>query len=591
MATKPQETGAGARKWEYLLDFLAIFFVLLAPYLNFVHSNDSLYEIVNLAVIGVFFAVAAGLATLLHWIRSDLLRVAVLAFLLLLFLDIQLFWFHSWILKLAIGALVLGRLSWHGRRHLSLFMSAVFGTMVAATVVLIVWDGTLVSDSNARPRTAGGRPDLPVYVHIILDEFMGPEGFDPAVPSQRAIKREITSYFTGEGFRLFGRAYSPYFYSHDSISAALNMTETNETGKFHETDGLYFALTRNRYFENLQSRGYRINVYQSTFMDFCRSASVDIANCVTYDYRSPTSASLANLSIADKSRVILSMYASLATLSDVALAAYGKVRTAAAALGANLPEWAAWSDKLGPIPVMPTFDALIRDVAAARGGSMFFAHLLIPHSPYSLDSRCRIRRPIMTWENNTLDEDDRPSSGHANTDASRQARYEAYIPQIRCALRKVQELLDALKERGLYDDAIIVVHGDHGSRIVRAEPGIENRPWLVPQDYSDAFLALYAVKAQGVTPGYDPRPASLQDLTRALIQGGMDAPAGPGGRRPPWLFLQPAPSLDLVRVFLRSTPSPELVRVPLPCDLVDDPVGGSETAGAGRPALCPPTAD
>ena len=570
------------RQREYLLDFLAILFVLLTPYLNFIHSNEFIYEAVNAIVIGAFLALAAVLATLLRWARSELLRVCILAFLLLLFLDIQLYWFHSWIWKLAVGALVLGRLSWHGRRHLSVFLTAVFGTMTAATIVLIVWDGTIVRDSNAHPSAAGGNSDLPVYVHIILDEFMGPEGFDPAVASQRAIRNEIKSFFADRGFRLFGRAYSPYFYSHDSIPAALNMTVTSETGNFHEMDGLGFAIDRNRYFESLRSRGYRIHVYQSSFMDYCTSSPVDIAKCVTYDYHSSTSASLASLASADKARLVLTMYASLGTLSDVVFAAYKELRSASPALGRSLPEWVEWSDKLGPIPVMPVFDELIRDVASAQGGSMFFAHLLIPHSPYSLDSACRIRRPVMMWKENSLKE--RPSSGHANTDASRHARYEAYIPQLRCALRKVQSLLDSLKARGLYDDATIVIHGDHGSRIVRTEPGLLNRRWLIPQDYTDAFLALYAVKSPEISPGYDPRPAALPDLIRALAQGEMDAPGGPGGGRPPEVFLQPAPSIDLARAILRIDPSPDLVRIPVPC-------GADGAPATERPAMCPAKAD
>jgi hypothetical protein len=117
-----------------------------------------------------------------------------------------------------------------------------------------------------------------------------------------------------------------------------------------------------------------------------------------------------------------------------------------------------------------------------------------------------------------------------------------------------------------------------------------NLPLLSPQDYTDAFLALYAIKSPEISPGYDPRPASLPELMRALVEGDMDAPGGPGGGRQPSVFFLPRPSFDLVRVILRIDPSPDLVRIPVPC--AADGGAGEEGAGAGRvAALCPAGTD
>ncbi|MHA1600308.1 MAG: hypothetical protein ACTSW2_05740 [Alphaproteobacteria bacterium] len=549
------------------MDFLAILFVLLAPYLNYVQHNDFIYEIVNLAIVGGFIAVSAALAMLLRFVRSDLLRVGILAFLLLLFLDIQLYWFASWLWKLGVGALVLGLLSWICRRHLNIIVAAGFGLMVAGTVVQTIWAGVVGSNSTARARETSGNSNLPVYVHIILDEFMGPEGFDTGVASQRAIKSEIKSFFADQGFRLFGRAYSPYYDTYDSVSATLNMVETRETNLLRRTTIRGTTVTQNQYFENIQSRGYDINVYQSDYIDYCTSSPVDIRKCVVYDYSGPTSASLASLGTADKARVVLTMYASLANLGDVAFEAYSALRTASTALGLALPEWAPWPDRLGPISTMPVFDQLIRDVAAAQGGSMFFAHLLTPHHPYSMDSDCRIRRPAMTWRIHYPGYID---MYEANTDESRLARYKRYIPQIRCTLSKVNELLTALKAANLYDDATIVIHGDHGSRLTHFRPTMLSRQRLIPQDYADGFLALYAVKSPEISPGYDQRPVSLPQLIRALIQGDMDIPAGPGGGQQPQVFLRQSNNVS------------ELVQVPVPC--VEDGRQGEE--GSLAVGLC-----
>jgi hypothetical protein len=554
-----------SRLHEFVLDLLAIFFALLAPYLNFVLDKGFVFEVVNLAVIGVFAAVSATLATLLWFTRSDLLRVGILTFLLLLFVDIQLYWDDSWLFKLGIGAVLLGSRCWRGRRQLSLFVSVVLGTVIVGTLVLTLWNGSVVGKSTARPSNTVGDSALPVYVHIILDEFMGPEGFDTNIPSHQAIKKEIQAFFSNHGFRLFGRAYSPYYDTYDSVSAAFNMVETLKTEPLREIIGSHITVTQNRYFEILRARGYDLNVYESDYIDYCATKSVPIGRCITYAYDGASSASLAKLGTLEKARVILTLYANLATLSDVAFETYGVLRSILANVGLALPSWIPLADQLGPISVMPVFDELIRDVAVAQGGSMYFAHLLIPHHPYSMDSNCRIRRPVMTWR---VHLPGYTKMYEANTAASRLARYEEYIPQVRCALSKVKELLDALKARGLYDNATIIVHGDHGSRLVNVRPTAKNRRSITPQDYSDAFLALYAVKSPGILPGYDPRPASLPQLMQALVEGGLNTPAGPGGGRQPRVY------------FRESTTYTDLEQVPVPC---------AADAGSGKDSALPAT--
>ena len=181
---------------------------------------------------------------------------------------------------------------------------------------------------------------------------------------------------------------------------------------------------------------------------------------------------------------------------------------------------------------------------------MFFAHLLIPHFPYSVDSACVIRRPILKWNSAILRWNYRFVTENdaeiANSPRSRLARYEEYIPQVRCALLKLEELVDALKRRNAFEDAVIIVHGDHGSRIVLIEPRLENKDRLSRQDYYDAFSTLFAVKAPGIAPGHDSRMMPLASLLQNTMPGAINAPKNFTPDTRPDVYLRPSVESDKI---------------------------------------------
>ena len=58
-------------------------------------------------------------------------------------------------------------------------------------------------------------------------------------------------------------------------------------------------------------------------------------------------------------------------------------------------------------------------------------------------------------------------------------------------------LFEQMRKLGLYDEATIVVHGDHGSRISLHSPSYLNRDNLTPEDYRDIYSVLFAIKQPG----------------------------------------------------------------------------------------------
>jgi arylsulfatase A-like enzyme len=95
---------------------------------------------------------------------------------------------------------------------------------------------------------------------------------------------------------------------------------------------------------------------------------------------------------------------------------------------------------------------------------------------------------------------------------SRAVRYPRYLEQVLCTQQRLQTLFDVLKQRGLWDEAIVVVHGDHGARIDVAWPKGDLVAEMTPADFIDGYSTLFAVKLPGEDPRCDRRQQSINQL-------------------------------------------------------------------------------
>ena len=96
-------------------------------------------------------------------------------------------------------------------------------------------------------------------------------------------------------------------------------------------------------------------------------------------------------------------------------------------------------------------------------------------------------------------------------------------------------MLDALVEAGVYDQSIVLVHGDHGSRLDTVSPATPFVDELRPQDYVDAFSTLFAAKLPGVSGGTDRRLLPLEELVAAVVRDER-LPEG-AASEPPWVWV------------------------------------------------------
>jgi hypothetical protein len=384
------------------------------------------------------------------------------------------------------------------RRHIALVVTAVSAVFLATTL--------LIPSSVAGERV---RADLPVVVHLILDEHIGLDGLPKELPESAAVERWLTDAYLQAGFRLYAGAYSEYFDTRHSIANLLNFTSYDgDWAHLAEGRKKPYVLTDSAYFRHLSALGYRLHVYQSDYMDFCRVPAVSYAGCFGYRANSIASLQQTTLGTVERAQFIFNSLVAGSNYLDKVRATYRKLT--------GWP-WEHAVSRVGPLAVLPVLARLEADLRSAARGHAYFAHLLVPHYPYVLDEACRVREEIEHWLYNVpaSAEDGDPVQ---NTAASRAERYRRYFAQIRCQQALLHRLFDALKAAGVWHDALVVVHGDHGSRIVRNPPVAGNAARLTREDLADAFSTLFAVHKAGLEAGVVGGPRPLQELLAEALE-------------------------------------------------------------------------
>ncbi len=372
-------------------------------------------------------------------------------------------------------------------------------------------------------------------MHLILDEHIGLEGIPEDVPHGREMREFVREFFETYGFRVFARAYSRYANTYNSLPNLVNFSSKPVERAF--TSGVEpYVVLGNRYFELLGRAGYNIHVYQPDYIDFCAASQEYIVKCATRGTIKIIEAS--DIPVLDKVTLIYRRFADLSALKPAAEARYRRVRHALRSAGWALPEWWLKHAPLGPLPEMPLFNEVTADVARASPGDMFFVHLLHPHYPYVFDATCDLR-PVREWE-----ESRNPGPMPPNDRESRARRYGLYLEQMRCLYRKLEAMFQEWQKAGIFDRLVIVVHGDHGSKIYQRSPRVHNLQELSTSDYVDEFSTLFAVKGPRHPPGYDRRVAPLEQLLGEVI----GEPTGDAdGHAEHYVFLRDSPTEPMLR--------------------------------------------
>lgn len=342
-------------------------------------------------------------------------------------------------------------------------------------------------------------------VHIVFDAH-GSLGVDPTDSELVGrIKRSARGLLLSRDFVLGTHAFSRYFQTHDSIPNMINFSISREHKKFFDDGG---NLTELKLFERMTANGYEGYIFQSTWINFCSAKNVHYRTCRTYMGESVLSMISRIPDMADRLEISLALYGLSFPLAYKALEFYTRV------LVPRLPDMLPTFRTPGQPLSLMAFDILddleTSVIRNADKKSFYFAHVLMPHGPYSVDSSCTLRQPIGFWRSST--DPEAMKQGVENTIQSRRDALEDYYQQVSCLYVVIDRMLSSWQEAGLLDNLVIVMHGDHGSRVSLNWPKSSDRPSAESsQNDRDNFQTHFAYRIAGNSGRLDERKVGLQD--------------------------------------------------------------------------------
>lgn len=552
-----------------LANVLAPALILLTPLVSFLsyHRYD-LWRPESLISMGAILLLGLAISAVIS-LRSELLRPAIVALLLALFLDIQfqtrsVNWtglLSGWHITsenaatvLMGGAglivIVLSILTWFFRRHLGTIVSSVFGVMIVSTIALPS-DGLPIGETHRASTTE--RVNLPPVVHLILDGHIGLAGLPDDIPGGDELRRDLAAFYERYGFTVFPRAHSQYINTYESIGNMLNgeaspIYANNVVDISGKVPDFGIRLRENRWFQVLAERGYKIRIYQTDFLDFCDPDMAAIEYCLTVPSNSIFSLMGAELPVELKTWAIIGKHLSGSFSIGIAKRLISPLEEQDDLINEAVG-WFSPPPRLGAISAFSVMDRIAGDLRKAELGTAIFAHLLAPHGAYIFDADCSLKTDIGSWVGPWAR--DALLAKRKNTLATRRTRYLLYFDQVRCTQRKLAQIFEALRDTGQFADATIIIHGDHGSRISLFAPSNESIDGVSRDDLIDSYSTLFALRHSELAAGQDRSQQSINNLFAEIMLN------RPLAGEPAEVFIDPAMLHKVGRPY-SSTPMPEL---------------------------------
>ncbi|MCC6948212.1 MAG: hypothetical protein IT539_10645 [Bradyrhizobiaceae bacterium] len=447
--------------------------VTVASLVNFLNHNQyPLFRPEIGLILGALLAIVL-VAWLLYAGCGRIVRAVMQILLVYLALDLN---FDGPIVPIATAgiALILNR-------HMMPFIG-----IVSSIVLLTNLTGAAVSGPGPalRPTITDSSANPPILLHIILDEHIGIEGLLGDDPKVVAMRERLKAFYIDKGFRLFGGAYSEYMQTVNSIPQVFNFGEEQA---WNPSNRIRSTISSNAYFDLLGTAGYQIYVSQTDYLNYCENGFV--VHCRTRRAADLASIADASLATSDKAEIVAIQFAQLSQVLLVSMVTHDvlsdrfRVR--------NLP----------PLGALETLERLPQQLRSATPGSAYVVHELLPHSPYALTGSCRLKE-FSRWKSRRHGPDEE--------------RMDAYLEQLSCLLSKIEPILAAVGS-----NAIVVLHGDHGSRITNTNVLADKIGVFADADLVVGHSTLFAVRAPDISPGYDRRPLPIAQILRQLAMSGF----------------------------------------------------------------------
>jgi hypothetical protein len=535
-------------RWMKICIVFFPFFTLITPFLIFLeHHSYGIFHIeIFISILGFLLVSLLCTAGLRYegFIGKNFLLFTLVTF----FLSIQ---FSSsgeitFILLLSSVAILLFLF----KENFHSIAAAIFATFFLVSIFQILSPQEVQSLEIDKQDLAVGNGPVPRVIHLILDEHIGLEGIPTDLPEGVRVKTQLREFYEKYGFTTFGGAYSHYSLTLNSVPNLLNFSAASKARMYIGEGDSPNWLLQNTYFERLSQVGYRFNVWWGHHIDYCSHSQIVIDNCLQIPSHGLKITQSLDLNMLERVQLVFSNYINLSNIYGGARNYYETFRNEIIPYGVSLPS-ATWDrHKVTTLPYLVSLEALWRSILTLPEGNVAFAHLLLPHSPYVTNADCTIRTSLQEWKYNVLSI---TRQGVPNTKDSREMHYREYFKQVECVYMKLDELFKRMEHAGNFENSVIIIHGDHGSRIMKTEPTIENEQTVSNQDIVDGYSTLFAVKFPKQFGHYDPKPYPIEYLLREKVVKPLLGETGSAPPSAPFVFLQ---SEDPTIQDLHSIPYP-----------------------------------
>ncbi|HSR67212.1 MAG TPA: hypothetical protein VLU25_04670 [Acidobacteriota bacterium] len=496
---------------------------------------------------GALLVAGTGLC-LLSWLRRESLYPLVLGLLILLFLDVKL---HvlvlvmggaAWVSPLLAPFLLLAAffgfmfLVFALRREIGRIAASAWGVILLATLLL---PGDRIPDGEVFVREARPIQDLPLLLHLILDEHVGVAGIPADLPDGRELQEHLVAGLSESGFEVYGRAFSQYSESHLALASLVNGEAFSTIPEYVAASGSGYSITRNDWLGSLSRAGYSVRVYQSGWIDFCRAQGFSADYCFVYPANG------------------------IGVLRDFDLSAWSKARLILPRIFEGTFDFFPGKPQLSSLSSPGVMERLAQDIASHPRGTAFFVHLLWPHYAYAFDAQCALRPDVGTWAN--VGNIGAGKEEEFNSEEARELKYSLYFQQVRCVAKRLGDLIEQMGRAGSLSDSVIIVHGDHGSRLASKAFRYVDPADFGAADMSDHYSALMAVRMpQSSDEKAAGRYADLQEsiqaifarrfLMRPLSGSGLEVFVRPSRNSATGAPLLSRPMIELPRADLPQSP-------------------------------------
>ncbi len=333
------------------------------------------------------------------------------------------------------------------------------------------------------------------FFHLIFDEAMGISAFSKESSTAITTKDELIRVLTKHSLTIIKNAYSSSMWTQNSLSHVVNLADKYNAVQEYPS----FSFESNALFETIHKHGYQINVFQSSYLDFCSSMKAIVRNCYSYPIHS-----LSYFIDNDLDKLALVAPYALKQLDINQLSAVPK------SLGftSRIPI------HLGSLAEKSTTEALIKQYQLDSGGNQYyFVHFLYPHHDFFQTGECKTKPNFDEWGDiGPFSKSSKDNNLIRISSQQREKAYQAYYSQYKCFIKKLDALLTDIFKH--YPDASIIIHGDHSSRIStkHINDGLKsNFELLNKQNLLDLYPTLLAFKDQNNEPG-------LLDCTISLLE-------------------------------------------------------------------------